>query len=89
MSSTTNKENLLAFAFSYFMVTKPSKANDKEHFENWNAIFENFTVKDAKEYKSHLEHNFDYSGLKSEYAFDKKYSEKLAAAMRHSTVPTE
>jgi hypothetical protein len=78
MATTTAKENLVALAFSYFMVSKPTVQNDPTHYDNWHNIFKNFLVKDVKStYKSHLESNFDYSGLKSEYAYDKKRVEEF------------
>lgn len=79
MARTTAKENLLSFAFSYFMVSKPREKNNQQHFDDWNAIFENFNIKDVKsKYKAHLESTFDYADLKKAYAYDKEYSKKLA-----------
>jgi hypothetical protein len=74
MAATTGKENLLSFAFAYFMKTSPSQKGDEQHFDDWNEIFEDFKITEVKsKYKSFLEHNFDYSGLKSTYEYDKSY----------------
>lgn len=68
MAATTGKENLLSFAFAYFMETSPSQKDDEEHFNNWKNIFEDFKITEVKsKYKSFLEYNFDYSGLKTSY----------------------
>lgn len=78
MATTTAKENLVALAFSYFMVSKPTVQNDQTHYDNWHNIFKNFLVKDVKStYKSHLESNFNYSSVKREYAYDKKRVEEF------------
>jgi hypothetical protein len=78
MSTTTAKENLVAFAFAYFMVSKPKIQNDQTHYDNWNDIFKNFLIKDVKStYKSHLESTFDYARVKSEYSYDKKHVEAV------------
>ena len=72
MAATTGKENLLSFAFAYFMETSPTQKNNQQHFDDWNEIFEDFKITQIKsKYKSYLEHNFDYSGLKDGYAYDK------------------
>lgn len=76
-ATTTNKENLVSFAFAYFMKTSPEKEGDQTHFDDWNEIFENFKITEIKlTYKSFLESNFNYSGLKDGYAYNKSKGEK-------------
>jgi hypothetical protein len=78
MAATTDKENLLSFAFAYFMETSPTQKNNQLHFDDWNKIFEDFKIADNKsKYKSFLEYNFDYSGLKNSYAYDKTQGSQL------------
>lgn len=68
MAATTGKENLLSFAFAYFMESSPSQKGDQQHFDDWKSIFEDFKITEVKsKYKSFLEYNFDYSGLKTSY----------------------
>jgi hypothetical protein len=68
MAATTSKENLLSFAFAYFMESSPSQKGDQQHFDDWDEIFKDFKITQIKsKYKSYLEHNFDYSGLKTSY----------------------
>lgn len=76
MAKTTAKENLTSFGFAYFMESKPATTGNQAHFDEWSAIFEDFKITDIKnKYKSFLEYDFDYSGLKAGYAYKKSFKD--------------
>jgi len=73
MAATTAKENLMCLAFAYFMDSAPAGRQDTNHFEAWEELFKDFTVKDVKDrFKSYLESGFDYNSLKQTYSVTKK-----------------
>lgn len=71
MARAETKEYLACLAFAYFMKNRDYNTNPN-HKQNWIEIFNNFKVSEVEPiYKEYLEPNFNYSGLKSKYSFNR------------------